>query len=51
MNIHDAARKIVQQSKAPMSLERAYQLLGRRRRKQLKTPVDLTKIRLPYADN
>lgn len=30
MTIHDKARKLVQQSGSPMSLERAYQILGRR---------------------
>lgn len=30
MTIHDKARQMVRQSAAPMSLERAYQILGRR---------------------
>lgn len=30
MNIHDRARQLVQQSPVPMSLERAYRILGRR---------------------
>ena len=29
-SIHDRARQLVQQSPRPMSLERAYQILGRR---------------------
>lgn len=32
MNIHDRARQMVQQSPRPMTLERAYQVLGRRSR-------------------
>ena len=41
MTIHDKARQMVQQSAGPMSLERAYQILGRRgaQRRRAKQPV------------
>jgi hypothetical protein len=58
MNIHDRARQMVAQSRGPMSREEAYSELARRagkraRNRRLKKAYkpDISKVRLPYADN
>lgn len=52
MNIHDKARQMVAQSPRPMDLSEAYRRLAARgaRNRQKKPPVDMSKVRMPYAD-
>lgn len=50
VNIHDRARQLVAQSPHPMELKEAYARLARKATRRKKEPVDMTKVRLPYAD-
>lgn len=53
MNIHDKARQMVAQNPLPMELREAYRRMGRRSadKRKPRAPVDMSKVRLPYADN
>lgn len=53
MNIHDKARQMQAQSPHPIELSECYRRLGRRgaRKRAKPQPVDMSKVRLPYADN